>query len=123
MTTAASEYAKLLTKFGAIEGTESGQMFGKSCIKVNGKAFLSLHKEWVIFKLTGEHHRKALGLEGAELWDPSGKGRPMREWVAVPAMAHTHFSVLAQASYEYVAAGAQRPKADQQRLELYPGNI
>ncbi len=105
MANAVDEYAKLITQFCAMEGNVSGQMFGKACIKVNGKAFVSQHKESLVFKLSGEHHRKALALEGAALWDPSGKGRPMKEWVAVPAMAHEHFKVLAQASYEYVAAG------------------
>lgn len=53
---------------------EAGQMFGKACIKVKGKAFLSQHKDWVVFKLSGEHHRHSLALDGATLWDPSGKG-------------------------------------------------
>lgn len=106
MTNAVEEYAKLIAQFGPMEGNESGQMFGKACIKVNGKAFVAQHKEWVVFKLSGEHHRQALGLDGAVLWDPSGKGRPMKEWVAVPATARKHFPKLARASYEYVAAGA-----------------
>ena len=103
MATAVDAYAQLMTHFGAMEGTQSGQMFGKACIKVNGKAFVAQHKEWVVFKLSGAHHRQALGLEGALLWDPSGKGRPMKEWVAVPAMAQKHFGTLAAASYAYVA--------------------
>ncbi|MYN16780.1 hypothetical protein GTP81_08445 [Rugamonas sp. FT107W] len=106
MITAVSEYAKLVIQFAEMEDTKPGQMFGKSCLKVNGKAFVSQHRDWLVFKLSGEHHSKALRLDGAELWDPSGRGRPMKEWVAVPAMAHKHFSSLAQASYEYVAAGA-----------------
>jgi len=105
MANAVDEYAKLLVRFGETAGTESGQMFGKSCLKVNGKAFLAQHKDWLVFKLSGEHHRKAMGLDGAELWDPSGKGRPMKEWVAVPSQACRQFATLAQASFEYVAAG------------------
>ncbi|WP_426103923.1 hypothetical protein [Massilia sp. TSP1-1-2] len=100
------EYAKLVARYCVKEGSESGQMFGKACIKVNGKAFVAQHKDWVVFKLSGEHHRNALGLEGAVLWDPSGKGRPMKEWVAVPAMSRQHFPNLALAAYDYVAAGA-----------------
>lgn len=105
MANAVDEYAKLISQFSVLSDTESGQMFGKACIKANGKAFVAQHKEWVVFKLAGAHHAKALGLAEAVLWDPSGKGRPMKEWVAVPATAHQHFSQLARASYDYITAG------------------
>jgi hypothetical protein len=32
-------------------------------------------------------HAEALALPGAELFDPSGKGRPFKDWVSVP-VAH-----------------------------------
>lgn len=103
MANAIDEYAKLIALFAQTNGVETGQMFGKPCIKVHGKAFLSQHKECVIFKLTGTVHGTALALTGAHLWDPSGKGRPMKEWVAVPG-SHTHYAILAKAAHDYVAA-------------------
>lgn len=103
MANAIDEYAKLVDQFSARNGVEAGQMFGKACIKVKGKAFVSQNKECVVFKLTGECHRNGLALDGAALWDPSGSGRPMKEWVAVPATAHKHFRVLAEAAFDYVA--------------------
>jgi hypothetical protein len=43
----------------------------------------------MVFKLPVEAERKeALALDGAHLFDPSGMGRPMKEWVVVPS-AHT----------------------------------
>ena len=105
MQNAVEEYAKLFTHFLEMAGIKSGQMFGKACITVYGKAFVAQHQEWVVSKLTGEHHRTALGLAGAALWDPSGEGRPMKEWVAIPATAHKHFPQLARASCDYVSAG------------------
>jgi hypothetical protein len=37
------------------------------------------------FKLPDpEVHARALALEGAHLFDPSGQGRPFKEWVVVP---------------------------------------
>ncbi|MCB0739092.1 MAG: hypothetical protein KDC92_16400, partial [Bacteroidetes bacterium] len=59
-------------------------MFGKPCFKINGKAFESFFQEEMVFKLNGQDHSNALSLNGAQLFDPSGKGRAMKEWVQVP---------------------------------------
>jgi len=37
----------------------------------------------MVFKLTDKIHADALSLDGSELFDPSGKKRPMKEWVQV----------------------------------------
>ena len=40
----------------------------------------------MVFKLPDpDTHARALALEGAHLFDPSGDGRPFKEWVVVPA--------------------------------------
>ncbi|BBB69922.1 hypothetical protein UNDYM_5669 [Undibacterium sp. YM2] len=102
MSDAQAEYDKLTKKLTAIASAEPGQMFGKACLKINGKAFVALHKETVVFKLTGDEHAKAIALADAVLWDPSGKGRPMKEWVALTATHGKKFPTLAQAALEYV---------------------
>jgi hypothetical protein len=110
MADAVTEYEKLAKSL--IKNTDdeaaiqAGQMFGKPCLKVNGKAFLAQHKDAVIFKLTDPHHTKALALSGANLWDPSGKGRAMKEWVAVPATEVKSYTTLAKAALAYVVTGA-----------------
>jgi len=103
MSKAVQEYEKLVAQLGANEGVVPGQMFGKACLKVDGKAFIAQHKDWVVFKLNGDAHAKALAISGAELWDPSGKGRPMKEWVAVPAGESKNFKAFATAALGYVA--------------------
>jgi len=105
MTNAASEYEALGARLCVREGVVPAQMFGKACLKVAGKAFMAQHKEWVVFKLGGAHREKALTLKGAELWDPSGKGRPMKEWIALPVSESKHFQAFADAALSYVAAG------------------
>jgi hypothetical protein len=92
----AIEYEKLVKSLADGEDVIAGQMFGKPCLKVGGKAFVA-HQQ-----LEGAHHAEALGLAGAALWDPSGKGRPMKEWVALPATASGKFKTLAKAALEYV---------------------
>lgn len=96
------EYEQLVQRFAEAPNIAAGQMFGKPCIKVNGKAFIAQHKESIVFKLSGQSHAKALARPGAILWDPSGKGRPMKEWVAVPASECAIFHTLADASFAYL---------------------
>jgi hypothetical protein len=82
----------------------TGQIFGKACIKIQGKAFAAFFQDAIALKLVGESHRIALGLAGAQLWDPSGKQRPMKEWVQIP---HTHareWPSLAEQARQYVIA-------------------
>ena len=80
----------------------SGQMFGKPCVKVGGKAAIAFHQEAVVFKLPSPIHGKALAIEGARLWDPSGKGRAMKEWVQVPILGKSEFERFASAAAVYV---------------------
>ncbi len=64
------------------------KMFGMPCLKrENGKVVAGHWKDGgLTVKLTDEAEREqALALPGAEAFDP-GMGRPMREWVLVPAV-------------------------------------
>jgi len=105
MAEAFATYEALANSLCALKGIETGQMFGKRCLTIKGKAFLTLHKQIIAFKLGDAAHQAALALKGASLWDPSGKGRPMKEWVAVPASEAAAFDGLARAALAY-ASGA-----------------
>ena len=62
-------------------------MFGKPALKDEaGKAFACLLGGEIAFRLGRDSpaHSAALGLPGAHLFDPSGKDRPMKDWVSVP---------------------------------------
>ena len=86
----------------AIKGAEQSQMFGKPCFKVKGKAFACLFENCMVFKLTGDAHKEALSLDGSELFDPSGKKRPMKEWVQVPFSYKSKWKIFAKAAFDYV---------------------
>jgi hypothetical protein len=75
----------------------AGAMFGMACAKVNGKAFMGAYGGGVVFKLDPSAREKALAMAGAELFDPMG-GRPMREWVVVPAAHQADWPELAEAA-------------------------
>lgn len=65
-------------------GVQASAMFGMPTLKADGKAFAGIAGSGLVFKLSGESHATALAIDGAELFDPSGMGRPMKAWVVVP---------------------------------------
>lgn len=86
----------------SIDKAIESQLFGKPCFKVNGKAFICFFQECMVFKLKGNNHSEALSLDRSLLFDPSGKGRPMKEWVQVPADYSHLWQQLALAAFDYV---------------------
>ncbi|MBI3776406.1 MAG: hypothetical protein HY273_12830 [Gammaproteobacteria bacterium] len=103
---AEKQFAQLTQHLIEHKNVVASQMFGKQCLKVNGKAFLALHLKSLVFKLSGDVRMQALAHKGAELWDPSGKGRPMKEWVAIPAENISNAKMLAEHALGYVAESA-----------------
>ena len=87
-----------------LSGAGQSQMFGKPCFKINGKAFISFFENEMVFKLSGNAHHDALSTDGAKLFDPSGKGRAIKEWVQVPFSDKKIWKTLATAALEYVNA-------------------
>ncbi len=83
-------------------GTEPGNMFGKPCLKVNGKAFACFFQDCMVFKLDGLARQQAMMLEGSQLFDPSGQGRAMKEWVQVPFSHQTLWDEFAREAVEKV---------------------
>ncbi|HLN52255.1 MAG TPA: hypothetical protein VK212_01015 [Lentimicrobium sp.] len=86
----------------SINGATESQMFGKPCFKVNGKAFVSFFQNEMVFKLPAPYHGEALKLQDARLFDPSGKSRPMKEWVQIPGKYSEQWPEFAFAAFEYV---------------------
>lgn len=85
-----------------IDGAEQSQMFGKPCFKINGKAFICLFQQAMVFKLNGDAHQEALSLDGSQLFDPSGKTRPMKEWVQVSFHQADKWEKFANEAVKYV---------------------
>ncbi len=94
---------KRFSEIGAeIDGAIAGNLFGKPCYKINGKAFVCLFKEEMVFKLSDTQHKEALSLDGTQLFDPSGKRRPMKEWVQIPFDYQEKWPQFATAAHNYV---------------------
>lgn len=106
MSSAEKQFFQLIEALTENKNVVSGQMFGKQCLKIKGKAFLALHKSALVFKLSGEEHKNAMSNIGAVLWDPSGKGRPMKEWVAIPVENLGNARLFANQALSYVSKSA-----------------
>ena len=85
------------------DGISAGKMFGTPCIKTHGKAFAAFSENAIALKLAGDDHRAALALAGAQLWDPSGKHRPMKEWVQIRFENAHAWAEIAEQALRYVA--------------------
>jgi hypothetical protein len=88
----------LLARHGDLERTK---MMGMPSLKLNGKlvAGFAASEDAMVFKLPDPAAREqALALEGAHLFDPGGRGRPMKEWVLVPPAHAARWSKLAAAA-------------------------
>jgi hypothetical protein len=100
---ARATYDALTDELTATTEATTGVMFGMPCLKRSGKAFAGFSQGAMVFKLSGAAHAEALTLPGAHLFDPMG-GRPMKEWVLVPAEHGTAWPGLARAALAYVGA-------------------
>ena len=59
-------------------------MFGGVAAKVNGQMFAGLFARGAVVKISAEDQRVALAIDGAEMFDPMGNGRIMRDTVFLP---------------------------------------
>ena len=102
MNTPESLFEEIGARLGETHGAILGKMFGMRCIKGNRKAFAGLFQDSMAFKLSGEQHAEALNLPGSVLFDPSGMGRPMKEWVQVSFEHASRWPEFAEAALQYV---------------------
>lgn len=88
------EIVEELARLGVVEGV----MFGARALKLNGKAVGCLSGDELAVKLLrdGPELEAALAIEGSELFDPSGKGRPFRDWALVPSAAVERWPLLVE---------------------------
>jgi hypothetical protein len=80
-----------------------GKMFGMPCLEIRDKAFAGLYQDAMVFKLGGDAHAQALALEGSHLFDPSGMGRAMKEWVVVEPLHSKRYAEFGRQALDYVA--------------------
>lgn len=103
---AQGEYDRIAARLMMEAGAKSGQMMGMPTLFSAGKAFAGLFGDAMVFKLAGHAHGEARGLPGATLFDPSGRGRPMKDWVQVPLTDAAEWPSLATQALGAMRAGS-----------------
>jgi hypothetical protein len=83
----------------APRGVLSGALFGARSLTYDGTAFACLKGGRLAVKLGDGSalHVEAMALPDGELFDPSGKGRPFKDWVAIAATQADHWRSYAEA--------------------------
>ena len=81
-------------------GVALGQMFGARSLTLNGKALGCLYGDGLAVKLARDTSEleEALALLAAQLFDPSGQGRPFKDWVLVPLDSQGRWLPLMEAA-------------------------
>lgn len=94
------------------EGVVAGKMFGKDALKYENKAIACLLADTMGFKVGRESEamRTAMAYPGAALFDPSGQGRPFRDWVSVPESSMAHWETLVRAALTAAIEAEDEPK-------------
>ncbi|MBG0820365.1 hypothetical protein HS048_06395 [Planomonospora sp. ID91781] len=81
-------------------GVRISTMMGRPALKDQaGKVFASLQRDGaMVFRLVRDtpEHTAALRLAGASLFDPSGQGRTVKDWVVVPHSSVGEWTDLAE---------------------------
>ena len=67
-----------------VPGAEPWRMFGCPCAFANGQMFAGVHQETLFVRLPENERQELLKLAGAHPFEPMA-GRPMREYVVLPA--------------------------------------
>ncbi len=96
-------FMEIAAELAERRSTTIGKMFGKTCLKTGPKAFAALYQDEMVFRLGKETLTPFLTeYRGSQNWDPSGKHRPMKDWLQVPIQHQEKWPTLAEQALEFV---------------------
>ncbi len=81
----------------------AGRKFGSSALKVNNRIFAMLTAGRLVVKLPRERVQVLIAAGDGAPFD-AGKGRPMKEWLAIDADRHLQWEALSREALEFVRA-------------------
>jgi TfoX/Sxy family transcriptional regulator of competence genes len=80
-------YRSVVEQLLADPAVTEAQMMGMPALKVGGKMFGGLSGTSLVLKIGRARVDELVAAGRAEPFDPSGRGRPMRDWAALPEPA------------------------------------
>jgi hypothetical protein len=88
-------------------GVKAGNTFGKRALKAGSKAFGCLMDGELACRLGAEtlEHAEALALDGAQLFDPSARDKPFKDWVQIPVAYGDQWPRFAEAALDHLGQG------------------
>ncbi|HEX8581283.1 MAG TPA: hypothetical protein VF640_03090 [Acidimicrobiales bacterium] len=105
MSTPAFDFERVAEDLMAVAANvRIGEVFGVPALTADGRAVAALDEKagGMAFKLTDDGARdEAMGLDGADAWDPRSSGRAVADWVLVP---HEHADAWADLARRAVDA-------------------
>ncbi|MDB2656548.1 hypothetical protein N9Y60_00685 [Crocinitomicaceae bacterium] len=94
-------YIEIGSLLASKHGSSLGKMFGKESLVYQTKAFAAFQNDRMIFRLgvkaIAQIQDKYMGSEN---WDPSGKGRPMKDWLTMPHEFESDWIALGEQALE-----------------------
>jgi hypothetical protein len=84
-----------------LPGEAGGRGFGSDALRVSGSIFAMLSRGQLVVKLPRARVAELIASEAGEPFD-AGKGRPMREWVALPDADDATWLALAEEALAFV---------------------
>jgi len=102
------EFDRVAATFDDRDGVTvgGGRGFGAGTLQAGGRIFAMRNDAGLALKLPAGRVAELLA-SGEGMPFDAGKGRPMREWVVIPAGAEERWSALAEEALAFV--GAARP--------------
>lgn len=106
----AERFAGLAEQFAAepdvmLPGQGGGRGFGSSALRVGGSIFAMLTREQLVLKLPGDRVTELIASGAGEPFT-AGKGRPMREWLALTGGDDASWLALAREALVFVRGTA-----------------
>lgn len=95
-------YQQVVDELILIDNVIPSKWFGMPCLLSNKYTFAAFFEGDLVVKLDTEALAQTLALEGVKPFDPSGKGRPMKEWVQVPHRHASQWIEIARQALAYV---------------------
>lgn len=96
-------FAAVLDEIAVAGAVERAVWFGMPAAKVDGKIFLSLWRGSLVARLGAEEVDQRVLAGGGVRFDPSGKGKAMKDWLEADA-EHDEWTELALGALAFTAS-------------------
>jgi hypothetical protein len=96
-----SAYRHLVEQFLIDPSIGEGQMMGMPALKAQGKMFGGCFEGRLVVKIGRDRVQELVAAGHADLFDPSGRGRPMKDWASL-SESYGDWLALAQEARELI---------------------